>query len=155
MATGFAKGVRPRRISVLGRCGDILRVERPPFLAEIAYHNPKGPMAEELASLSKSALEAELKIHVFGSWMWQMLSGDRHVNGSSDLDVLIDVADESEADRAANFLAEAAGSLKIDGELSLAGRGEVNWREYFDNHPEILLKSIGSVRIVPRRDLWK
>ncbi|CAN5672283.1 hypothetical protein BH09VER1_BH09VER1_01930 [soil metagenome] len=112
-------------------------------------------MAEELASLSKSALEAELKIHVFGSWMWQMLSGDRHVNGSSDLDVLIDVADESEADRAANFLAEAAGSLKIDGELSLAGRGEVNWREYFDNHPEILLKSIGSVRIVPRRDLWK
>lgn len=89
--------------------------------------------------------------------MWQSLTGDTYVNAGSDIDVLIDVATEIEADRAVAFLhrQETECPIKIDGELSLPHKGEVHWREYLSNVPELLLKSMTTVRLIPRKDLWK
>ena len=89
--------------------------------------------------------------------MWQALAGGSYVNASSDLDVLIDVADAAGADRAADFLQRAAAEcpFKLDGELSLPGLGEVHWREYLNGEPAILVKSLHAVRLVRREELWK
>ena len=141
-------GQRPRRIAVQAGHDQILRAARPPALAEL-------PPA--FATLSASAAGAGLDVRVFGSWMWQTLTGVPHVSADSDLDVLIDVSTIAGADSAAAFLqtASADSPCKVDGELSIPGLGEVQWREYLNGGPELLLKSLETVRLIRRDDLWK
>lgn len=167
LALGFclpAPGQRPRRIGVNSRSGEIVRLARPPSLGEIAaILRSRASAAEQLAAagkftiLSDAAAKAGLDPRVFGSWMWQALTGGSHVNESSDLDVLIDVSTASDAGRAADFLQGAAADYPfvVDGELSISGLGEVHWREYLNGEPDVLVKSIDAVRMFPRDELWK
>lgn len=145
-------GQRPRRIAAHSRREEIARTARPPSLGEVAALQPG-----TFARLSDAAAMAGVDIRVFGSWMWQTLTGDPHVVADSDLDVLIDVSAADDADRAASFLqtASADSPFKIDGELSVPGKGEVHWREYLYGGPELLLKSIATVRMIRRDGLWK
>jgi len=89
--------------------------------------------------------------------MWQTLTGGLHVNASSDLDVLIDVADAAGADQAVDFLRREAAEcpFKLDGEISFFGLGEIHWREYLNGEPMVLVKSIATARMVRREELWK
>jgi len=157
MTSAGSPACRPRRVSVQARHELVLRVERPPSLAAVAASGSNGAMAKAISRFAAAALDEGLNIHVFGSWMWQALTGDAYVNAGSDLDVLIEVANEPEAGQAADFLQRQATvcPMKIDGELSIPGRGEVHWREYFGDTPAILLKSITAVNMIPREDLWK
>ena len=155
LSLGFclaSQGLRLRRIAAHSQPGEILRVNRPPSLGEVAALQP-----DTFARLSDAASKAGLDIRVFGSWMWQTLAGGSYANAASDLDVLIDVADAAGAERAAEFLGREAAEcpFKLDGELSLSCLGEVHWREYFNGAPSILVKSINAVRIVRREELWK
>lgn len=145
-------GRRPRRIAVRASYDRIVRTGRPPALAEFTALEPA-----TFVRFSAAAAEAQLDIRVFGSWMWQVLTGSRHVKASSDLDVLIDVATSAEAGRAVTFLELESANCprKLDGELSIPGLGEVQWREYLKNEPVLLVKSIDGVRMLPREDLWK
>ena len=129
-----------------------MRLDRPPSLEEVAALQPT-----TFARLSDAASKAGLDVRVFGSWMWQTLAGGSYVGQSSDLDVLVDVADAAGADRAADFLQreEAGCQFKLDGELSFPGFGETHWREYLNGEPAILVKSINTVRMVRREELWK
>jgi len=148
LATG--PETRPRRISVRTRHEDILRTSPPPALATVARHHPS------LAALAQAALAASLPIRVFGSYMWQTLTGESHVTPASDLDTLIEVTSAAEAIRATTFLSTAASysPLKIDGELSIADLGEIHWREFFDKSPDLLLKTITTSRLIHREALW-
>jgi phosphoribosyl-dephospho-CoA transferase len=158
-------GQRPRRVAAQASHDQIVRIARPPSLEEVvAAHKVHGPgafafreQAEALIRLSASAAEAALDFRVFGSWMWQTLTGDLHVSADSDLDSLIEVSTSAGADRAAAFLqtASADSPFKVDGELSIPCLGEVHWREYLDGGPELLLKSLAAVRMIRRDDLWK
>ena len=87
--------------------------------------------------------------------MWQALTGEAHVRPTSDLDLLVDVGGPDEAEEVAGFLArqEAELPFKLDGELSFAGLGEVQWREFLLGTPEVLLKAVDSVRMVARAAL--
>ena len=107
------------------------------------------------SATGREAARAGLDLRVYGSWMWQALTGERHVQTTSDLDLLVDVAGPREAEAAAAFLArqEPGLSFKLDGELSFPGRGEVQWREFLLSAPEVLLKAVDSVRMVRREDL--
>ena len=139
---------RPRRIAVHARKDTILHTTRPPALNEVSA---------AFSNLSIAADRAGLDIRVYGSWMWQTLTGSPHVNASSDLDLLIEVTDQAVADRAVEFLERESGNCpcKIDGELSFPGAGEVHWREYLQGEPILLVKSIDATRMLPREDLWK
>jgi phosphoribosyl-dephospho-CoA transferase len=141
-------GQRPRRVAVHAGHDQILRTARPPALTELP---------PPFASLSDAAVDADLDVRVFGSWMWQTLTGAPHVTEASDLDVLIDVSTAAEADRAATFLEAASEDslFRVDGELSIPGLGEVHWREYLNRTPELLLKSLVTVRMIRRGDLWE
>jgi malonate decarboxylase holo-[acyl-carrier-protein] synthase len=109
------------------------------------------------AHLAEAAAKDGLDIRVFGSWMWQTLTGGSYVNAASDLDVLVDVADAAGAGRAADFLQRKAEEcpFKLDGELSFPGLGEIHWREYLNDGPMILVKSMVAVRMIRREELWK
>lgn len=151
----FHPELRPRRVAALTLPQHIVEVARPPALELVARCAPATRQADSFTRLQAAATAADLDIRVYGSWMWQTLTGERHVHEASDLDVVIDVATPNDADRAAALLAreEPLLSLHLDGELSFPGRGEVHWREYQQGKPEILLKSIDSLRLVARREL--
>jgi phosphoribosyl-dephospho-CoA transferase len=147
--------LRPRRVAARCARGDVAVVERPPRLDEIARCPAAAAQAASFSRLIGAAREADLDIRVYGSWMWQALTGERHVHDGSDLDVLIDVADAGEADRVAAFLErqEAGLAFRIDGELSIAGLGEVHWRELRQDRGTVLVKSIDALCLTPRAEL--
>lgn len=145
-------GRRPRRIAASAAPCETVRVARPPALEDVAAVGP-----DSFARLSAAAARAGIDVRVFGSWMWQAIAGGSYAGGSSDLDVLVDVADAAAAGKAAGFLRDASAGcpFEVDGELSLPGLGEVHWREYLGREPSLLVKSLDSVRIVRREELWK
>jgi hypothetical protein len=89
--------------------------------------------------------------------MWQTLTGESHLTPTSDLDTLIEVASASDATCATTFLSDAAfhSAVKIDGELSIKDLGEIHWREFIGQSPELLLKTITAPRLIQRETLWK
>lgn len=147
--------LRPRRVAARAAPGHVIDVARPPPLDEIARCPAAQAHAASFSCLSSAAERAGIDIHVYGSWMWQALTGERHVRDGSDLDVLVDVADADEAERVAAFLegAETALAFTLDGELSIAGLGEVHWREMRQDKAEILVKSVDALRLMPRAAL--
>ena len=142
--------LRPRRIAAHADPHLIARHERPPTLEEVARSPAAASRAGPFDRLRAKASEAGLDIRVYGSWMWQALTDEPHVHDASDLDVLIDVADAGAAEHAAAFLQHAETDLafKIDGELSIAGLGEVHWREVRQGKAEVLLKTVDTLRLV-------
>lgn len=153
LSLGFcttSPGARPRRIAVQAGPDQILHVSRPPALADLAAAKP-----EMFAPLSMAALGARFDVRVFGSWMWQLLTGDPHAGAASDLDVLVEVSTMAEADRAAAWLQQQAAGcpFKLDGELSFPELGEIHWREYLSGEPSLLLKSLHDVRLIRREEL--
>ena len=147
--------LRPRRVAALTDPAHIVRHERPPRLEEIALCPAATAQAHTFSRLISAAADAGLDIRVYGSWMWQALTGERHVHEASDLDVVIDVAGLDAAGRAAAFLAREEQELafRIDGELSFPGLGEVQWREFLQDRNEVLLKSVDTLKLVPRTQL--
>ena len=147
--------LRPRRVAAHADAALVAGLALPPALEEIARNPAASPHAASFSQLIVAAAAAGIEIRVYGSWMWQALTGEKHVHETSDLDVLIDVANVAAADRATAFLAEIEPTLafRLDGEVSFANLGEVNWREYRQDRPEVLLKSIEAMRLTSRADL--
>ncbi|OFX06773.1 MAG: malonate decarboxylase holo-[acyl-carrier-protein] synthase [Alphaproteobacteria bacterium RIFCSPHIGHO2_12_FULL_66_14] len=147
--------IRPRRIGAHALAAQVVRMAEPPVLAEVARCGPAVGHASAFARLADGAAVAGLDLRVYGSWMWQTLTGERHVRPSSDLDLFVPVAGPREAENAAAFLEgqEAALPFKLDGELSFPGVGEVQWREYRLGAPEVLLKTVDTVRMIRREEL--
>ncbi|MFO1161889.1 MAG: malonate decarboxylase holo-[acyl-carrier-protein] synthase [Reyranellaceae bacterium] len=145
--------LRPRRVAAQAAVDLVDSLALPPTLEEIARHPAALGHAASFSRLASAA--AATTVRVYGSWMWQMLTGERHVHDASDLDVLIDVAGISAADRVTALLAEIEPTLgfRLDGEISFAGLGEVNWREYRQDGREVLLKSVETMRLTPRSAL--
>lgn len=147
--------LRPRRVAVRAEPSDVTAIDRPPALAAIVAAAAAHPRREALARLHDAASAEGIDLRVYGSWMWQALTGDAHVHALSDLDVLADVADLDAAARVAAFLArqETATGLTLDGELHLAGIGDLSWRELRGEAPEVLVKTLHAMRLVPRAAL--
>lgn len=147
--------LRPRRTAVLADCRDVMKVDLPPLADAVARCPAARARARSFAFLAARAAADGIAIRVYGSWMWQSLTGEQHVHEASDLDVLVDVENVAAADHAAACLAAVEPMLdfRLDGELSFPDLGEVNWREYHGGAAEILLKSVSSMRLVRRSEL--
>ena len=144
--------IRPRRVGARTRMEHVVKTARPPVLAEVARCGPALDHEPSFRRLADEAARTDLDLRVYGSWMWQTLTGEGHVRPTSDLDLLVDVSGQREAAAAAAFLArqEPELSFRLDGELSFAGLGEVQWREFLGDAPEVLLKAVDTVRMVRR-----
>ncbi len=146
--------LRPRRVAAHADRDLLVDLALPPLLQEIVRCPAAVRHADSFSRLASAAAETGLTIRVYGSWMWQALTGETHVHEASDLDLLIDVVGLSAADRAIAFLEEIEPTLafRLDGEVSFAGLGEVNWREYRQDRPEVLLKSVDAMRLTSRTE---
>ena len=96
---------------------------------------------------------------VFGALLWQHVTGLTYLTARSDLDLLWRVADKAAADWLVQTLArlEAAGPLRLDGELVLPDGTGVNWREFARTDgaaATVLVKTMEGVEARPRATLF-
>lgn len=86
---------------------------------------------------------------VFGALLWEHATGLAYLTAQSDLDLLWSISDE----RSAALLVEgllrldAAGPVRLDGELELPDGAAVNWRELANQGGELLVKTMCGVEV--------
>jgi len=80
---------------------------------------------------------------LFGSLLWQTLTGAIYLNERSDLDLIWPVSRYSQALGLGRAIAACADSspMRIDGEFVLPDGAAVNWREFL-NAPEVMVKTL-------------
>ncbi len=100
-----------------------------------------------LAALAAIAEQLDTQAHVFGSLLWQTLTGLRYVRADSDLDLMWRVthAAQARALAAAIAAAAAASPMRIDGELLLPDGAAVHWREFRQAPRRVLVKTLRAV----------
>jgi phosphoribosyl-dephospho-CoA transferase len=92
---------------------------------------------------------------LFGSLLWQTLTGATYLNESSDLDLTWQVTRYSQAVALARAIAACADSspMRIDGELVLPDGAAVNWRECH-NTQEVMVKTLHRVECRTAQSLF-
>ena len=98
-----------------------------------------------LAEAEKACVEPRL----FGSLLWQHLTGLPYLSATSDLDLLWPVSDPGCAAWLAGRLAaiEATSPVRLDGEFILPDGGGINWRELHAGATGVLVKTLDRVEI--------
>ncbi|MHC2089610.1 malonate decarboxylase holo-[acyl-carrier-protein] synthase [Methylobacterium sp. CM6244] len=88
------------------------------------------PVVDEVLALGR---ECRLVPNVFGSLLWQALTGLSYLGSGSDLDLLWPVSGRVDP-RFLQGLAriEAGAPMRLDGEIVLPDRAGINWRELLD-----------------------
>jgi len=118
----------------------------PPLLSEAAVDAPpawRGVIAQLVA--------AAPRVRVFGSLAWQHLTGLPYLAATSDLDLLWQLPASDPAGLLDDIAAIAANApMRVDGEIVREDGVAANWREAV-SAPEILVKSLHGVSLMPRR----
>lgn len=127
-----------------------LRIEReavirhaPPLrLTEVIDALP-APWRPALQALQQRCAARDHSPRVFGSHLWQALTGLEYLHAGSDLDLLWDVQGHDHALQVCAVLGEweALHGMRADGELRFGGGQAVNWREYASEAPQVLVKA--------------
>ena len=132
----------------------------PPVPLREAASTAPGVWQRVIASLVAVGEEAGIEPCVFGALLWQHVTGLTYLTARSDLDLLWRVADEAAAERLVRTLTrlEAAGPVRLDGELLLPDAAGVNWREFARADgaaATILAKTMGGLEARPRAALFR
>jgi len=91
---------------------------------------------------------------VFGSLLWQRLTGLPYLGPDSDLDLLWKLPGRIPARLLAGMAAiEADAPMRLDGEIVLDDGAGINWRELHAGLPEILAKTVAGVSLRNADDL--
>lgn len=144
-----------QRLSLLAPVTHVCREAEPLPLGEVIDNAPEAarPALHELVRATQAAALAP---RVFGSFAWQAITGLAYVRDGSDLDLLWQVEGPAQADAIAALLRdwERRHGLRADGELLLPGDLAVSWREYAGDARQVLAKSQGGCRLLPRAALF-
>lgn len=146
-----------RRVSLVAARADIERSTPLPSLASLlatlpAAHRPLlHALAERCAALGVTP-------RVYGSLLWQSLSGEPCLRADSDLDLLFDLDHPAPQPALLALLRNAEGALRLDGEIR-CGAHAVAWRELaaaFDGSGprRVLAKSDDGVALIDVAALW-
>jgi len=154
------------RLGLTLRPEHVAGVAPPPLLQEALEGNMVGKLPDAWRARSELALAAGghfgFAPRLFGSAMWQCVTGLAYVRDSSDLDLLWPVLPRADAamqlagllQALARIDREAAGP-RLDGEIVFASVGAVNWKELVSagQDDDILVKTRTDVRIMTRAQL--
>lgn len=137
----------PIRVAARSSLNQIVETSRPPALSEVA-----GKLSMPVPPTLLEPREG-ITIRLIGSHMWEAITGTRYTTGASDLDLVVDLAAPRAADEVYSLLAHIDCLVRIDAELSFAGKGEVHWREWGRN--PLLVKSLHEVSLHPSEWLFE
>jgi phosphoribosyl-dephospho-CoA transferase len=120
---------RPR-LAYLVQPKDLLCVRPPLDLGSCLSHLPEADQAP-LLDLAARCADLGVRVGVYGSLAWEVLSGEAYRHAQSDLDLICDVSNEAQVAGCLDALQGAAGRLAmgLDGELRFPDGGAVAWRE--------------------------
>jgi phosphoribosyl-dephospho-CoA transferase len=98
----------------------------------------------------------ESEARLFGSVLWQQLTGMSYLRQGSDLDLIWPVTDHSHAQALAAAIAaiEARSPVRLDGEFILPGGAAVHWREFQQGAADIIVKTLHRVESRSARNLF-
>jgi len=119
-----------RRIALRVPRKALLYSDEFPRMAAVAPLLPRAVRAGWVL-LQRALDDLYLPARVYGSHGWQQLSGLAYLRATSDLDLLVRVADADDADAAVHALANAGiAAPRLDGELLFPHGAAVAWREW-------------------------
>lgn len=138
-----------RRLSFLMQPEEIRGTAPPPTLRVAGLVAPQA-WRPTLDKLDEFISQHSVDARVFGSLAWRELTGLDYLTARSDLDLLLNVGrDVDLLDLAAGLAAiEAAAPMRLDGEFVREDGAAVNWRELHAGAPEVLVKTLGGVRLL-------
>lgn len=160
VALSLPLGQPRRRVAFMLPAALVTARSEPMLLSDAAHAAPPGWRGSIEVLLGIGARHG-VQPRVFGSLMWQALTGLDYVRAGSDLDLLWPAG--APASDLASLLRsiEAVGAKAapaIDGEVVFAGGEAVQWAELRsalpDPRSEVLVKSRESVRMVPACRFW-
>ena len=107
-------------------------------------------------ALLELAAELGVEPRVYGSLLWQRLTGLSYLTAGSDLDLLWPIIDEETATRVVGHIAMIAreSPVRCDGEILLPDGSGVQWREWHEHPTGVLVKTSAAVRLCATRDLF-
>ena len=111
---------------------------------------------ETVNALLNLADQSSVEPRVFGSLLWQQVTGLPYVSVNSDLDLLWPVVDPDTATQIVRGLhrLEQDSPVRCDGEILLPDGSGVQWREWHGSSAEVLVKTSAGVRLCARRDVF-
>lgn len=146
-----------RRVSLVAARADVERSTPPPLLDALidtlpAAHRPS------LHAFAEHCTTLGITPRVYGSLLWQWLSGEPCLRADSDLDLLFDLEDLAPLPALLTLLRNADTALRIDGEIR-CGEHAVAWRELaaaLDHRGphRVLAKSDHGIALIAVTALW-
>jgi phosphoribosyl-dephospho-CoA transferase len=117
----------------------------------------KAPRAWKAAldSLMTAGINHHTEVRVFGSLLWQVLTGLDYLTASSDIDLLWCIEDRTRLWPLLECIGEidTRSPMRIDGELLLPDGGGINWREMAGQPDEVLVKTLHGVETRTCKDI--
>lgn len=146
-----------RRVSLTAARTDVERSTPPPPIDTLVDTLPAGHRPS-LHALAERCAALGVTPRVYGSLLWQSLSGEPCLRADSDLDLLFDLEGPAPLPSLLELLRDADGALRLDGEIR-CGAHAVAWRELaaaFDGSGprRVLAKSDDDVALIDVAALW-
>ena len=140
-----------RRVAVHCERQAILRTAPPPRLQDAASAAP-----DEWQITIAALLILDPLARCFGSLAWASLTGLPYLSDTSDLDLILNVADAPTADHVARELAIIADTapMAVDAELTTPSGSAVQWREWHSGAQTLVVKSMDGATLVQRQALF-
>lgn len=131
-------------------------LEPPPPLAQAIPSAPAHWQAP-LQALHIEARSIGLDLRVYGSLLWQHLSGESYVTERSDVDLLLRAPSAAALRAGLALLArwEQGTGVRADGEVLLPDGAAVAWRELHGTPARVLVKSPTAAELRPVADVWR
>jgi len=141
-----------RRLSFVSNADDIIATAPPPLLRDGLNTAPPS-WHDTVVRVDALASRYDATARVFGSLAWQVLTGLDYLSVNSDLDLIFYVGRDTDLLGLTSGLAslEVHAPMRLDGELIRDDGAAVNWRELHAGNKEILIKSLGGVRLLDVR----
>ena len=147
-----------KRLSIEVERSSVVAVQPPLTISRCLPCLPAGA-AGTLAELENRLDAGAVRIGVFGSLAWEILSGETYRHATSDIDLICDVASPAQFEVALAALQQAAAELPcwLDGEIRFPDGNAVAWREILANRDRpnavVLAKGNADVRLMPLQAL--
>jgi phosphoribosyl-dephospho-CoA transferase len=144
------------RIGFTASLRSVQKTSSPPRLTGVIASAPRASRAR-LRDLCGKAEAAGIEFHVYGSFAWQHLTGERYVTRSSDIDLLWRPRDRDQLMSVVMRLSSWAqqSRLKLDGEIVWPDGAAVAWREMAAGKDCVLVKRLASVSLESREVLLR
>ena len=152
----FSPGRGQERIGFLAAAGAVTDLQPPPLLAAVIASAPPD-WRPPLRQLDAQTRALGLELRVYGSLLWQHLTGDPYLTPRSDIDLLIRAPDGDALRTGLAGIArwERDCNLRADGEVVLPDGAAAAWRELLLARDRVLVKGAAGMALRPASSIWQ